>query len=97
MQSTQREPNRSRWNIGRVGSSRVGARISHVHFMLFVSISFELATQPDTNSGGIWAAFLGICKAYVESSYTGAANLYSKSYMKQPAVLKSDISPKRAQ
>ena len=38
-------PNMIRWNIGRVGSPRVGACIDHVEFMLFVSISFVLGSQ----------------------------------------------------
>ena len=35
-------PNASQWNIGCVGSPGIGARVAHVHFMLFVSISFVL-------------------------------------------------------
>ena len=35
-------PNASKWNIGSVGSPRVGALIGHVHFMFFVLISFAL-------------------------------------------------------
>ena len=42
---TQHYPNASRWNIGRVGSPRVGARVGHVHFMFFVLISFALDSQ----------------------------------------------------
>ena len=38
-------PNASQWNIGCVGSPCVGARVGHVHFMLFVSISFALGSQ----------------------------------------------------
>ena len=38
-------PNASRWNIGRVGSTRVGSCIGHVDFILFVSISFVLGSQ----------------------------------------------------
>ena len=38
-------PKASRWNVGCVGSPRIGARVGHVHFMLFVSILFELGTQ----------------------------------------------------
>ena len=41
-------PNASRWNIGRVGSPRMGARIGHIHFMMFVLISFVLGTQMQT-------------------------------------------------
>ena len=37
--------NTSQWNIGCVGSPGVGARVGHVHFMLFVSISFALGSQ----------------------------------------------------
>ena len=40
-----RNPNASQWNIGCVGSPGVGARVGHVHFMLFVSISFALGSQ----------------------------------------------------
>ena len=35
----------SQWNIGYVGSPSIGACIGHVHFMLFVSISFELGSE----------------------------------------------------
>ena len=38
-------PNVSRWNIGCVGSHGIGTRVGHVHFMLFVSISFALGSQ----------------------------------------------------
>ena len=54
-------PNPSQWNIGGikssgVGSSDVGARIQHVHFMLFVSISLlALGTQHKRVFSGIWA------------------------------------------
>ena len=44
-QSTQRNTNTSRWNIGRVWSPRIGACIGHVDFMLFVSISCTLDSQ----------------------------------------------------
>ena len=40
-----RNPNASQWNIGCVGSSGVGAGIGHVHFRLFVSISFAFGSQ----------------------------------------------------
>ena len=40
-----RNPNASQWNISCVGSPGVGARVGHVHFMLFVSISFALGSQ----------------------------------------------------
>ena len=43
--ASARNPNGTRWNIGCVGSPRVGARIGHVDFMLFVSISFALGSQ----------------------------------------------------
>ena len=43
------------WNIGGVGSSSVGARVGHVHFILFVSISFVLGTQRKRVFSGIWA------------------------------------------
>ena len=39
-----RTPNESQGNIGGAGSSGIGARISRVHFMLFVSTSFALGT-----------------------------------------------------
>ena len=38
-------PDASQWNIGGVGPSGVGAGIGHVHFRLFVSISFALGSQ----------------------------------------------------
>ena len=38
-------PNSRRWNIGCVRVPNRGAGIGHVHFMLFVSISFVLGTQ----------------------------------------------------
>ena len=38
-------PDASQWNIGGVGLSGVGAGVGHVHFMLFMSISFALGTQ----------------------------------------------------
>ena len=38
-------PDASQWNIGGVGPSGVGAGIGHVHFMLFMSISFASGTQ----------------------------------------------------
>ena len=38
-------PNSSQSNVGCVGSPGIGARIGHVHFMLFVSISFALGSQ----------------------------------------------------
>ena len=38
-------PDATQWNIGGVGSSGVGAGIGHVHFMLFMSISFASGTQ----------------------------------------------------
>ena len=38
-------PNAGRWNIGWVGSPGVAAHVGHVHFMLFVSISFALGSQ----------------------------------------------------
>ena len=37
--------NASRWNIGCVGSPGVGACVGHVHFMLFVSISFAFPVE----------------------------------------------------
>ena len=38
-------PDASQWNIGGVGLSGVGAGVGHVHFMLFMSISFASGTQ----------------------------------------------------
>ena len=38
-------PNASQWNIGGVGPSGVGAGVGHVHFRLFVSISFAFGSQ----------------------------------------------------
>ena len=38
-------PDASQWNIGGVGPSGIGAGIGHVHFMLFMSISFASGTQ----------------------------------------------------
>ena len=40
-----RTPNASQWNIGYVGSPGVGARVGHVHFMLFIFCSLALGTQ----------------------------------------------------
>ena len=37
--------NASQWNISCVGSSMQNFRVGHVHFMLFVLISFALVTQ----------------------------------------------------
>ena len=49
-------PDGSQWNIGGVGSSGIGAR--HVHFMLFVLISFALGKQRKHVFSGIWALSL---------------------------------------
>ena len=38
-------PDASQWNIGGVGLSGIGAGVGHVHFMLFMSISFASGTQ----------------------------------------------------
>ena len=38
-------PDASQWNIGGVRLSGVGAGVGHVHFMLFMSISFASGTQ----------------------------------------------------
>ena len=38
-------PYASQWNISCVGSPGVGARVGHVHFMLFMSNSFALGSQ----------------------------------------------------
>ena len=40
-----RTPNASQWNIGCVGTPGVGTHVGHVHFILFVSISFALGSQ----------------------------------------------------
>ena len=51
-------PQRSRWNIGCVGSSMQNSHVGHVDFMLFVIISFALVTQCEPilqwNMGFIW-------------------------------------------
>ena len=38
-------PKPSQWNIGCVGSTTQNFRIGHLHFMLFVLVSFALVTQ----------------------------------------------------
>ena len=38
-------PNASQWNIGCFGYQTQNLRVGHVHFMLFVSISFALGSQ----------------------------------------------------
>ena len=38
-------PDASQWNIGGVGPSGVEAGVRHVHFRLFVSISFAFGSQ----------------------------------------------------
>ena len=38
-------PNASQWNIGCVGCQMQNLHVGHVHFMLFVSISFVLGSQ----------------------------------------------------
>ena len=35
----------SQWNIGGVGSPGVGAGVGHVHFKIFVLISFAFGSQ----------------------------------------------------
>ena len=37
--------NSNEWNIGGVGSPTQNFRVGHVHFMLFMSISFASGTQ----------------------------------------------------
>ena len=37
--------NANQWNIGCVGSPGIGARVGHVHFIVFASISFALGSQ----------------------------------------------------
>ena len=46
---TTRTPNVSQCNIGRVGSPTQNFRVGHVHFMLFVLISYVLVTQCEPN------------------------------------------------
>ena len=43
--ASAKNPNATSWNIGCVGSSRIGAHIGHVDVMLFVSISFALGSK----------------------------------------------------
>ena len=50
-----KRPNMSRWNIGCIGSPCIGACIGHVHFMLFMLISFVLGGHANPVSSGIWA------------------------------------------
>ena len=38
-------PDASQWNIGGIGPSGVGAGVGHIHFRLFVSISFVFGSQ----------------------------------------------------
>ena len=38
-------PNASQWNIGCIGSPSIGARVGHVHIILFVSILFAFGSQ----------------------------------------------------
>ena len=38
-------PDASQWNIGGIGSPKQNFRVGHVHFMLFMSISFASGTQ----------------------------------------------------
>ena len=38
-------PDASQWNIGGVGPSGVGAGVGHIHFRLFVLISFAFGSQ----------------------------------------------------
>ena len=47
-------PNASQWNIGCVGSPGIGARLGHVHFMLFVSISLRCVANANMVFSGIW-------------------------------------------
>ena len=50
-----RNINESEWNVGCVGSPGIGARVRHVHFMLFVSISFCWVANANAVFSGIWA------------------------------------------
>ena len=43
--SPTQTPNANRWNIVYADPLAFGPRVGHVHFMLFVSISFALGTQ----------------------------------------------------
>ena len=47
-------PDASEWNIGGVGSSGVGAGVGHVHFRLFVSISFPFGSQRQRKPSFQW-------------------------------------------
>ena len=40
-----RKPNPSQWNIGCIGSQTQNFQVGHVHFMLFLLMSFALRTQ----------------------------------------------------
>ena len=48
----------SQWTIGCVGSPGVGARVGHVHFMLFVTFHVRWVANANTVFSGIWALML---------------------------------------
>ena len=50
-----RNPNASQWNIGCVGFQAQHYCIGHVHFMLFVSISFQWVANANAVFSGRWA------------------------------------------
>ena len=50
-----RRPNASQWNIGCVWFQTQNSCVGHVHFILFVSISFALGGQRKQFFSGIWA------------------------------------------
>ena len=65
-------PDASQWNIGGVGPSGIGTGVGHVHFMLFMSISFASGTQ---------------CKLVFSVEYR-LNSLVSKRYMRGVAEMK---------
>ena len=58
-------PNASQWNIGCVGSQTQNLCVGHVHFMLFVLISFALVTQREPSLQ--WNMGLRECKIALRS------------------------------
>ena len=46
-----RNPNASQWNKGCVGFQMQNSRVGHVHFLIFVSISFALGPVFQWNMG----------------------------------------------
>ena len=62
-------PNASRWKIGCVGLQTQNSCVGHVHFILFVSISFALGGQPKHSfsveyglKGRAKSVSLGVCR-----------------------------------